>query len=72
MAALTTAQEYDVVREAIQTLTATGQQTVSFTLGAMSKTYNASQMPQLIAREAELARRLGQRNLRKRTLGDYT
>jgi hypothetical protein len=72
MAALTTAQEYDIVREAIQTLTATGQQTVSFTLGPMSKTYNASQMPQLIAREAELARRLGQRNIRKRTLGDFT
>ena len=72
MAALTTAQEYDVVREAIQTLTATGQATVSFTLGAMSRTFNSSQLPQLMEREKELARRLSQRNVRKRTLGDFS
>jgi hypothetical protein len=72
MAALTTAQEYEAVRTAIQTLSTTGQAMVSFTLGGMSVSYSASQMPWLEKREVELARRLSQRNIRKRTLGDFS
>ena len=71
MAALTTQQEYDTIREAIQTLTASGQQKVSFSIGAMSVTYAASQLPMLEKREAELARRLSIRNARKRTTPDF-
>ena len=72
MPALTTQQEYDAVRLAIQTLTTTGSTTASFTLGAMSVTYNASQLPWLEKREQELARRLTKRNIRKRTTGDFS
>ena len=71
MAALTTAQEYAAVREAVQTLTATGQNTVSFTIDGMSVSYNASQLTQLQAREQELARRLTVRNTRKRTFPEF-
>jgi hypothetical protein len=71
MAALTTAQEYAVVREAIQTLTATGASTVSWSVDGVSHTYNASQLPQLQARELELARRLTIRNTRKRTIPEF-
>lgn len=71
MAALTTAAEYAVVREAIQTLTATGQAVVSVTLDGMSHTYSASQLSNLQAREVELARRLTARNTRKRTTPEF-
>jgi len=71
MAALTHAQEYAVVREAIQTLTATGASTVSFTADGVSHTYNASQLTLLQARELELARRLSVRNTRKRTVPEF-
>lgn len=59
------------MREAIQTLTATGQSTVSTTVDGMSVTYHASQMTQLQAREQELARRLTVRNTRKRTFPEF-
>jgi len=72
MAVLTTAQEYQAVREAIQTLTATGQNKVSFSVDGVSVTYNASQMTQLEAREIELARRLTAHNNRKRTTPDFS
>jgi uncharacterized alkaline shock family protein YloU len=72
MAALTHAQEYQAVREAIQTLTGTGASKVSVSVDGISVTYNASQMTQLAAREIELKRRLSQRNIRKRTIGDFS
>jgi hypothetical protein len=71
MAALSTAAEYQVVREAIQTLTATGQAVVSVSLDGMSYTYSASQLPNLQEREIELARRLSVRNTRKRTIPEF-
>jgi hypothetical protein len=71
MAALTTAQEYEAVRTAVQTLTATGQNTVSFSVDGISCTYNASQLTQLQDRELELARRLTIRNTRKRTFPEF-
>ena len=60
-----------MVREAVQTLTATGQSAVSFTVDGMTVTYNASQLTQLQAREQELARRLTVRNTRKRTFPEF-
>ena len=69
MAALSTAEEYAAVREAIQTLTTTGQSIASFTVGGtISVSYSASQLPWLQDRELELARRLTVRNTRKRTI----
>ena len=72
MAALTTAQEYQAVREAIQTLTATGQAVVSVTLDGMSYSYSASQLTNLRAREVELANRICNANRRKRTSPDFS
>ncbi len=72
MAALTTAQEYEAVRLAIQTLTTTGAPQASFQLGALSVTYQQNQLPWLEKREIELARRLSQRNIRKRTSPDFS
>jgi len=71
MAALTTQQEYDAIREAIQTLTATGQPTVSVTVDGMSVSYNASQLPQLTAREVVLANRICNANRRKRVIPGF-
>jgi hypothetical protein len=77
MPALTTAQEYQAIREAIQQLTtldASGARRdfVSVTIGPMSTTYAASQIQWLQAREIELARRLSIRNVRKRTEVDFS
>jgi hypothetical protein len=77
MAALTHALEYQAVREAIQQLTTldpSGQRrdAVSFAIGDMSYTFNSSQLPALQARELELARRLTIRNVRKRTVSDFS
>jgi hypothetical protein len=69
--ALTTAQEYDAVRTAIQTLTTTGQSIVSFNVGDLQVTYNQTQLQWLEKREIELARRINQRNVRKRTVADF-
>jgi len=71
MAVLTTAQEYQAVREAIQTLTATGKSVVSVSVDGISTTYAATQMTALQDREAELARRLTVRNTRKRTVPEF-
>jgi len=71
-AALTTAQEYDAVRLAIQNLTTTGSSTTSFSLDGFSVSYNAAQLPWLEKREIELARRMSQRNIRKRTMSDFS
>ncbi len=72
MAALTTAEEYALVREAIQTLTTSAQSTVSFSVDGLSVTYSQQQIPWLQDRERELVRRLNQRNIRKRTFPDFT
>jgi hypothetical protein len=71
MAALTTQQEYDAIREAIQTLTASGQSTVSVSVDGMSVSYNASQMTQLAEREVVLANRICNKNRRKRVIPGF-
>lgn len=72
MAALTTAQEYEAVRLALQQLTTTGQSVVSFNIGEMQVTYQQSQLEWLQNREVELLRRLSARNMRKRTQPDFS
>ena len=77
MAALTTQQEYDAIREAIQRLSTVDsdgnpRNVVSMNIDGFSVSYAASQMPDLQRREMELARRLSVRNLRKRTTPDFT
>jgi hypothetical protein len=71
MPALTTAQEYQAIREALQ-LFSTGRTEASVSVDGMSITYQASQMVDLQRREQELARRLTMRNVRKRTFPDFT
>ena len=72
MAALTTEQEYAAVREAIQQLTTTGKAIVSFNIGDISETYSSSQLKWLEEREEILAKRLAQKNIRKRTYPDFS
>lgn len=73
MPALTTAQEYAAVREAIQVFTATSQAVYSFSLGPdLTVTYQASQLRNLQERERELAARLSVRNARKRVTPDFS
>lgn len=72
MPALTTAQEYSAVREAIQVFTGTTQAVYSIQLGDISITYQSSQLRQLQERERELAKRLTVRNIRKRVTPDYS
>ena len=71
MSALSTQQEYDAIREAIQTLTATGQSTVSVSVDGMSVSYNASQLSQLADREVMLANRICNKNRRKRVIPGF-
>jgi len=71
MAVLTTAQEYQAIREAIQAF-ASGESIYSFSLGDLSLTYNSTQKEWLQTREQELAKRLTQRNIRKRTQPDFS
>ena len=71
MATLTTAQEYDAIRAAIQAF-ATGESVYSYSLGDLSVTYHSAQSDFLQKREIELARRLSQRNIRKRTRPDFS
>lgn len=77
MAALTHAQEYSAVREAIQLLTTLDgngarRDMVSFSVDGMTVSYSSAQLQWLQEREKELARRLTQRNVRKRVTPDYT
>ena len=74
MPVLTTAQELEAVRLTIQALYTTGRSTLSFGVDGMTKTYEAtsSQLPQLQAREIELASRICNRNRRKRTSPDFS
>jgi len=71
MPLLTTRQEYDAVREALQ-LFSQGQSIAMISQGDMQITYHANQMPQLQMREKELLRRLSITNSRKRTRPDFT
>jgi hypothetical protein len=75
--ALTTLQEYQAIREAIQQLSTlntdgTRRDFVSVSVDGMSTTYGASQMDSLQRRELELARRLTIRNSVKRTEPDFS
>jgi hypothetical protein len=77
MATLTTAQEYALVREAIQALTtldANGQRrdVVGFTVAGMSVSYSSTQLDFLQSRERELAKRIAVKNLRKRVTPDQS
>ena len=71
MAALTTALEYAALREAIQAF-ATGRTAHTVNIGALSITYTSGQQDWMERRERELAKRLTQRNVRKRTHPDFT
>jgi hypothetical protein len=71
MATLTLLQEYDAVRQALQAIEG-GDEVFNFTLGDMSVSYHADQKDFLQQREIELAKRLTQRNIRKRTFPDFT
>jgi hypothetical protein len=68
--ALTTAQEYAAIREALQ-IFSTGKSTASVTIDGMTVSYQATQTDFLQAREKELAMRLSVRNVRKRTIPDF-
>jgi len=68
---LTTAQEYQAIREALQ-IFSTGRTEASISVDGMSVTYQSNQSDFLMQREAELARRLTIRNVRKRTFPDFT
>lgn len=72
MAAISTAAEYDAVREAIQTLSGTSESVVSFNVDGVQISYATNQLPWLEAREKELARRLSIRNVRKRVTPDFS
>ena len=71
MAVLSTAQEYQQVRQAIQKLSS-GKARVSFSVDGVTVTYDRDQMRWLQDRELELARRLSIRHTRKRTRPDFT
>jgi hypothetical protein len=71
MASLTTAQELESIRAALQ-LFSQGQSTASVTIGDISLTYQSTQAQFLVDREKELLRRLSVRNVRKRTLPDFS
>jgi hypothetical protein len=51
---------------------ATGESVYSFNLGDLSITYQSTQAVWLQGRERELAARLTQRNVRKRTVPDFS
>jgi hypothetical protein len=77
MALLTTAQEYQAVRQAIQLLSTldtdgTRRDRVSFSVDGVSVTYAASQSDWLQQRERELANRICTRNARKRVTTDFS
>ncbi len=72
MAALTLVQEYAAVREAVQTLTTTGTPVASFSVDGVQVSYSQSQLSWLQDREEVLSRRINARNIRKRTLTDFT
>jgi len=72
--AYTTAAELDAVRATIQSIHATGRSVVSFNVDGMATSYEgtAAQLPALEHREETLMKRLGWRNMRKRTASDFS
>jgi len=77
MAALTTQQEYDSIREAIQKLTTLDgsgnrRDIVSTSIDGFGVTYSSSQLPELQKREILLAQRLSIRNMRRRVAPDFS
>ena len=70
MPALTHAQEYAALREALQAFS-TGRPAATVQIGELSITYTSGQMEWMQIRERELARRLSVRNVRKRTVPDF-
>lgn len=77
MAAMTTAQEYQTVREAIQLLCTVGadgsrKDIISFNVAGLNVSYSANQLDFLQSREKELAKRLSVANQRKRTTPDFS
>ncbi|MBM4087462.1 MAG: hypothetical protein FJ272_21930 [Planctomycetes bacterium] len=77
VAALSTSQEYQAVREAIQLLTTLDSEgkrrdRVSFSVDGLTVSYAANQLQWLQAREIELANRICNRNRRKRTSPDFS
>jgi hypothetical protein len=77
MAALTTSQEYQAIREAIQKITTLDdsgnrRDSVSVSIDGMAVSYSSSQLSWLQAREVELANRICNRNRRKRTSPDFS
>ena len=77
MAALSHAAEYAAVREAIQQLTtldANGNRrdVISFSIDGVTVTYAANQLHFLQERETILAARRSARNVRKRTVCDFS
>ena len=77
MAAISTALEYQAIREAIQQLTtldSAGKRRdfVTVSIGDITKTYSSSQLPELWKLENELANRRCNRNRRKRTSPDFS
>ena len=72
MAALSTSAEYDLVRQAIQTLSGNANAVASFTVDGQNYVYRADQLPRLMEREAELANRMCNANRRKRTSPDFS
>lgn len=69
--ALSTAQEYQAIREALQ-IFSTGKSTASVSIDGITVTYQATQADFLMRRELDLARRLSIRNVRKRTRPDFS
>lgn len=74
---MTTRQEYDAVRIAIQQLSMLDtdgkrRDIVSFNVDGFQCTYSASSQDWLVKREEELARRLSIRNAVKRTVSDFS
>ena len=72
MAAVSLQAEYALVREAIQTLTASSENVVSFSVDGVQVSYSQNQLQALQDREAVLVKRINARNLRKRTVPDFT
>jgi hypothetical protein len=77
MAPLTTSQEYQAIREAIQYLTTLGADSMPkptvIQVDGLAVTFGASvTLTYLQARERELANRLCNRNRRKRTSPDFS
>ena len=76
MALLTTSEELAKIREAIQLITSdtTGQALSSFDLDGLEISYAPPQqmLSSLMKREKELLKRLTIRNVRKRTIPDFS